>query len=198
MERKNTRKIAVAGALTAVAFVLMIFEFPVFLMPSFIKMDFSDLPELIASFSLGPLWGALVCFLKNLLHMPLSQTNYIGELSNFLLGLFFVVPAGWIYKKKKTKKGALLSSFAGSLCMAFGSIIINRFAVYPLYGAVLGFTEEAILSMYRTVLPSVRTLTEALIIFNLPFTFVKGLADVFITFLIYPKLSPILKGKSRR
>ena len=195
MKKITTRSLAVTGVLTAVAFVLMLIDFPVPLMPSFIKMDLSDLPELIASFALGPLYGVAVCLFKNLFHLLMSQTAGIGELSNFLLGCAFVLPAGIIYRYKNTFKGAVAAALTGAVTMAAAGILTNYFIVYPLYGSVLGFTTETILDMYRTVLPSVKNLWQALMIFNLPFTLIKGLLNALITFLIYKKLSPILKGK---
>ena len=70
MKKMNTRAIAVTGILGAVGFVLMLLEFPLaFLIPSFIKFDFSELPALIAAFSFGPFYGVLVCLIKNLLHL---------------------------------------------------------------------------------------------------------------------------------
>ncbi len=194
MQKKiNTRKIVVTGVMTAVAYVLMLLEFNVPLMPGFIKLDFSDLPELIASFSLGPISGAAVCLLKNLLHLIVSSTVGIGELSNFMIGCSFVVPAGLIYKHKKNFGGAIIGSLVGIVSMAFICVLSNYFIVYPLYGTVLNFSTETILEMYQTVLPSVDDLLSALIIFNLPFTFIKGLANSLITFAIYKRISPIIK-----
>ncbi len=183
----------ITGVLTAVAYTLMLFDFNVPLMPGFIKFDFSDLPELIASFSLGPISGAAVCLLKNMLHLMVSDTVGIGELSNFIIGCAFVVPAGLIYQHKRSFGGAILGSLVGIVSMAVICVLSNYFIVYPLYGTVLNFTTEAILEMYQTVLPTVNDLFSALIIFNLPFTFIKGLANSLITFAIYKRISPIIK-----
>ena len=46
--------------------------------------------------------------------------------------------------------------------------------------------------MYQLILPSVDSLLECLVIFNMPFTFCKGMLDVLIAFLIYKPLSPLL------
>ncbi len=192
-KRIDTRKTVVTGALTAVAYVLMLLDFNVPLMPGFIKLDFSDLPELIASFSLGPISGAVVCLLKNLFHLIVSNTVGIGEMSNFMIGCAFVVPAGLIYKHRKDFGGAIIGSLVGVVSMALICVLSNYFIVYPLYGTVLNFSTETILEMYQTVLPSVDNLFSALIIFNLPFTFIKGLANSLITFAIYKRISPIIK-----
>lgn len=184
--------------LSAVAFVLMYLEISIPIMPSFIKLDFSDLPELIAAFAYGPVYGFLVCLIKNLLHLPFTGSGMIGELSNFILGACFVVPAGIIYKRMKNKKGALIGGLAGSLVMGFVSIFSNYFLVYPLYYSVLGFPEVAILGMYKAILPAVQNIFQCLLVFNLPFTIVKGLISVGFTMLIYKPLSPFLKGQFKR
>ena len=84
----NIRYITTTGILGALASVLMMISFSVPFMPSFIKLDFSELPALIASFSMGPVYGVAVCLIKNLVHLPFPTTGGIGELSNFFLGCF--------------------------------------------------------------------------------------------------------------
>ena len=79
--------------------------------------------------------------------------------------------------------------------MALFSIVSNYFVIYPMYYSILGFPEEAVLGMYQALLPSVKNILQARIIFNVPFTFVKGLICALVTMLIYKPLSPILKGK---
>lgn len=189
----NVRKMASIAVMSAVAMLLQFIEFSIPIIPSFIKLDFSDIPELIITFAYGPVAGCLVCLLKNLIHMPLSGSAFIGELSNFLLGCCFVVPAGLIYKKNKTKKTALVASVVGAVIMGICSFPLNYFLIYPLYMKVLGFPYEAIVGMYQAILPAADTLVKDLIIFNVPFTIVKGLICAAVTFLIYKRLSPILK-----
>ena len=190
----NSRAIAVTGMLIAVSFVLQYFEFPLPFMPSFIKFDFSDLPALLGSFAIGPLSGVLIALGKNLLHCLVTQSFGVGELSNFILSAVFVLPAGWIYKKKKTRSRALIGALVGALISALVSIPSNYYVVYPVYTAFMPM--ETIISMYQAILPSIDNLLEALVIFNAPFTFGKEMISVVITFFIYKPLSPILKGTS--
>ena len=103
-KRADVWKLTMIAMLSAIAFVLMFLEFSVPIMPPFIKMDLSDLPELIGAFAMGPVSGVTICLIKNLLHLFLSTTGGVGELSNFLLGACFVLPAGLIYRKWKGKK----------------------------------------------------------------------------------------------
>lgn len=190
----RVRFITVTAMLSAISFVLMYFEFPIPIMPAFIKFDFSDLPALIGTFAYGPLCGVIVCLIKNLLHLMDSNSMLVGELSNFILGAAFMIPAGLIYKFKKTKKSALIGGITGAVFMGVFCVFSNYFIVYPVYYQV-AMPEEAILGMYQAILPSMKSILQSLIVFNLPFTVVKGLISVAITMLVYKPLSPILKGR---
>lgn len=181
--------------LSAIAFLLMYLDFSVPFMPSFIKMDISELPALIGSFAMGPVEGIIICLVKNLLHLMKTSTGGVGELSNFILGAAFTGVAGFFYKKMKTKKGALIGSLIGALAMAVISIVTNYYIVYPIYTNFMPM--EAIIGAYQAILPSADSLLKCLIIFNMPFTFVKGMLSVLITFLIYKRISPIIKGDER-
>ena len=191
----NIRYMAVTAMLSAVAFILMFFEFSVPFMPAFVKLDLSELPALIGAFSMGPLCGVLVCLVKNLLHVLITTTGGVGELSNFVLGAAFVLPAGFIYKRKKSRKTAIIGSLTGAVLMALISVVSNYFVMYPFYTAFLPMDE--IIAMYQAIFPGVNGLLECLIVFNMPFTFLKGMISVVITFLIYKHISPVLKGKRR-
>ncbi len=189
----NIRKLTMTAMLSAVGFILMYLEISVPFVPPFLKLDFSELPALIGTFALGPVSGIIICLVKNVLHLLVSNSGGIGEISNFILGVFFVLPAGLIYKKWKTKKGAFLGALAGDLLMAVVCIFSNYFIVYPIYYQVMA-PEETILAMYQTILPSMENILQSIIVFNAPFTFLKGLFSVIITMLIYKPLSPIIKG----
>ncbi|MEG0273404.1 MAG: ECF transporter S component [Hydrogenoanaerobacterium sp.] len=194
-KKLNIRKMTMTAMLAAVATVLMFFSFSVPLMPSFIKLDFSELPALLAAFTFGPASGIMVCLVKNLVNLLFTTTGGVGELSNFILGALFVFPAGFIYKKMRTRTGAILGAIVGSVVMAVLSVITNFYIVYPVYTAFLPM--EAILGMYRAINPNIKGLWDALIIFNMPFTFLKGLCSVVVSFFIYKPLSPILRGTER-
>ena len=193
--RSRTHKLAVTAMLSAVAFVLMFIEFPIpTLIPSFVKLDISDLPELLAAFSMGPLYGVAVTLVKNLLFILLHGTSsaYVGELFNFLMGSVFAFSAGFIYQRKKSRKSALIGAVVGAALMAIVSVPLNYFVVYPAYVVCYGMPLEAIIGMYQAILPSSDSLIKCLTIFNMPFTFCKGMLDVLLCFLIYKPLSPLL------
>ena len=183
------------GMLSAISYVLMFFDFSVPFMPVFIKMDLSELPALIGSFALGPVAGVAICLVKNLLHLLQTSTGGVGELSNFILGASFVFTAGMIYKFKKNKKGAIIGALVGAVVMAVVSLFSNYYLVYPVYTKFMPL--EAIIAAYQEINPGVDGLWSCLIMFNMPFTFVKGMFSVIITLLVYKRLSPIIKGTNR-
>ena len=200
----NIRLLVGTGMLSGLAFVLQYLEFPIPIMPFFIRFDFSDLPALIGAFAYGPLAGVIVEFItplagvivefiKNLLHCTVTQSFTVGELSNFILGAVFTGTAGLIYKKNKTKKGAIIGAIVGSVIMGIISFPSNLFIVYPAYEKFTPINE--IMDAFSKLLPSVGKLWQALLIFNVPFTIVKGLISTLITVLIYKRLSPVLKGR---
>ena len=194
--RVNVRNMTVTAMLSAAAFVLMFLDTAIPIMPSFIKLDLSELPALIASFALGPVWGVIVCLIKNLLHLTMTQTGGVGELSNFILGASFVLPAGLIYHKKKTKGRAILGAVVGALIMGAISFPSNLFVVYPVYYNFM--PKDVIIAAYQAIVPFAKfdSIEKCLLFFNVPFTFVKGLISAFITVLIYQPLRPLLKGNN--
>lgn len=189
----HVRTMTATAMLSAVGFILMFFELSVPLMPSFIKLDLSELPALIGSYAFGPVAGVVICLIKNLLHLLVGNTGGVGELSNFLLGACFVAPAGLVYRRHKTKRRAILGALLGVALMAGISVLTNYYVVYPAYYRLF-MSEETVLSLYQVIAPGMKSVLECLIKFNVPFNLVKGLISVGITMLIYKPLSPILKG----
>uniref|UniRef100_UPI0040565F7B ECF transporter S component n=1 Tax=Agathobacter sp. TaxID=2021311 RepID=UPI0040565F7B len=192
-KKSNVRYITMTGMLSAIGFVLMYFEISVPFMPGFIKMDLSELPALIGSFAFGPVCGILICLIKNVLHLTVSNTAFVGELANFLMGAVFVGTAGFIYEHKKSKKTAVIAAVAGAVLMGVVSIPINYFVTYPFYYNFM--PKETILAAYQAIIPSMKSIIQCLVCFNFPFTTVKALISVVITLMVYKHLSPILKGK---
>lgn len=195
-QRSEIRKLTVTAMLAAVATVLMFLDFSLpMLIPGFVKMDVSELPALLAAFSQGPVYGILVCLIKNLFNLLFhGSTGGIGELCNFLLGAAFVGTAGLLYKAKKNRTMAVVASLVGALAMAVVSVPVNYFISYPVYATLFGGLDN-IIAAYQALRPGTNGLLECLLVFNMPFTFVKGLLDAAICFLIYKPLSPILHGK---
>ena len=189
---QKIRFVVVTAMLGAMSAVLMMLSFSVPFMPSFIKMDFSEMPALIASFSMGPVSGVLVCLIKNLINVTMTTTGGVGELSNFVLGVCLVLPAGLIYRRRKNRASALVGALIGSVAMAIASLPSNYFVMYPVYSKFMPI--DQIVGMYQAIFPGVDGLLSCLLLFNVPYTFLKGAIDTLLTFLIYKHISPLIKG----
>ena len=193
VERKiMIRRIAACAILTAMAVLLMYLEIPLPFMPVFLKFDFSELPVLIGAFALGPVWGVVIELLKNLIHLPVTQTMGIGELSNFIAGTIYVGTAGIIYHKLRTKKGAAISMAVSTLVLAIVAIPVNAFITLPLYGSMMGFPLEAIIGMSASANPLVKDKMSLLLAVFVPFNLFKGIVVSVITFFVYKPISKLI------
>ena len=57
--------------------------------------------------------GIAVCLIKNLIKLPSTSTAAVGELFNFVMGALFVGVAGFVYKRSKTRRSALIGAGLG-------------------------------------------------------------------------------------
>ena len=190
----STRKLVSIAVGGAVSLILMMLDFSLPIAPSFIKLDLSDLPALVLSFAFGPLSGVLTELVKNLLHLFMTTTGGVGECSNFLLGCAFVLPAGLIYQKRKNRRGALLAMLTGTVCFSLVGIFSNYFIMFPFYTKVMGLPMDAIIEMCRKILPFVDSEWKVILLSVTPFNILKGVLVSVVTFLIYKRISPLLKG----
>lgn len=200
MKRKvkiSTAYVAKIAMLSALAFVLYMygkFNLP-FMFPQFLEMQFSELPALLAGFSMGPVAGALVIIIKCLIKFPFSSTMYVGELMDIILGLFFVLPASIIYAKKKTKKHAIIGLISGTLSATAMSLLFNRFIAIPLYVNAFHLEFSTIVGMLSGLYPKINNdnfYGFYIFVGVLPFNLLRlGLVSI-ITFFVYKRLSGLL------
>jgi len=174
------------------AVVLMYLEVALPFMPPFLKFDFSEIPVLIGSFVLGPVYGVVIELLKNLIHLPVTATSGIGEMSNFLTGSIYVFSAGFIYSKLRTRKGAIVSMLIATAMLALVAIPLNYFVTLPLYASVLGFTTEAVVGMSSAVNSLIKDKWTLILWGFVPFNLFKGIVVAFITFWIYKPISKLI------
>lgn len=197
VKRKNSEKVrytAQIGMLAAIAAVLMLFEFPLPFVPNFYKLDISEIPVLIGTFAMGPLAGVMTEAIKIMLNFVLNGTTTggIGEFGNFLIGCSFCVPAGIVYHRMHTKKGAWLGLLFGTAAMTVIGCVINAFILLPTYAAIFGMPVDALVGMGKALIPAIDGIGTFVLFAVAPFNLVKGALISAILLLIYKKISPLL------
>lgn len=193
--RFTTAYIAKVAILTAISFILYAFaKFPLpFMFPGFLEIQISELPALLAGFSMGPVSACIVIVLKCLFKLAMSHTGNVGELTDILLGISFVLPASVIYQLHKDKKHALIGLAEGSAILTVLSLVVNRFISIPFYAKLYGF--DAVVGMVSSLYENVTVdnfYTYYLLIGVLPFNILRCIIVSGLTFVLYKRLSKIL------
>lgn len=193
--RMNIHAITKISILGALSFILMMFEFPLPIAPTFYQLDFSEVVVLIGGFALGP-WAA-VCIegLKVILNLMINGTITagVGEFANFLIGCSLVLPAVFIYQKDKSKKHALIGLCLGVVLMTIVGAILNYFVLIPAYTMFAKIPLDVILTMGKAVNSNIDGLFALIMICVVPFNLIKGIMVSAVVFLCYKKISPLLK-----
>jgi riboflavin transporter FmnP len=183
---------AILSAIAAILF-LPVFEIMVFPAVPFYKLDFSNLPVLLGAFAMGPVQGVSILGLKALLGLLHTTSGGVGELADFIVGAAMVVPAGLIYRMRKTRTGALTGMLAGTVCAIGAAILANYFIMFPAFG----ITEEALVGMGSKMFAGVTSTWTFVFYITALFNLIKFAAISVVGYLIYKPLSPILHGKRR-
>lgn len=195
-KKLTTKKMVMIGIMGAVSTILMLFEFPLpFLVPPFIKMDFSELPIILCGFMYGPLAGFFTAFIKIVLNTLLGGTNTmgVGELANFITSVAYMLPAVLIYQKMRNKKGAIIGLMSGTLITSVFAIFNNMYLMFPFYAKVYGMPIDAIVDMGSAVNPLVDDMFTLMLFSMLPFNLMKFTLVSVIIFFVYKKISAFIR-----
>ena len=194
-QRIGIRTMVQVGMLSAIATVLMLFEIPLPFAPSFYEIDFSEVPVLIGCITMRPLAGAAIEMVKILLNFLINGTVTagVGEIANFLIGCALCVPAGLLYKKQKTRKGALIGMAVGTGMMVIVGCVINAYVLLPVYAMAFQMPLDALIGMGTAVNPNITGLSTFVIFAVAPFNLLKGVLVSLIVLAIYKKISPIFR-----
>ena len=190
----SVRTLTKIAVLSAVAFVLMYFDFPLPFIPSFYKLDFSETAVMAGGFAMGPGAAVAIEALKILLKILFkgSDTAYVGELANFLIGCAFVLPASFMYRKEKTRQRALMGLAAGTLCMTAVGVIINYAVLLPAYSFFYQLPMEVLIGMGTALIPFITDKLTFVLLATTPFNIIKGVLVSIVTILLYKRISPLL------
>ncbi|WP_089965450.1 ECF transporter S component [Lihuaxuella thermophila] len=180
-------KLVFLSLLSGSAFLMQYLDFPLPGFPTFLEIDFSDLPALVGGLVYGPAAGILVEFLKNLLHYLFSGSITgipIGQMSNFLAGSIFVTVTVLISRKTGNVKGLVYGLVTATILMAAVMTIANWYVIFPAYSILIDWTVTHAQKM-------------SLILYGVaPFNVLKGLLIGFIFIPLYLKLKPYMEQRS--
>lgn len=193
----DIRRIAMIGMLSALAFIIMYFEVPLPFLPSFYKIDFSEVPVLIGGFAMGPVAAAIIEAVKVILHLVIkgTPTAGIGDFANFIIGCGLVVPASIVYKYHKSRKSAMIGMIVGVLVMAVVGGLLNAFLLLPAYAAAFHMPMEAIVGMGTSVNHAIVDVPTLVLFATTPLNLIKGILASILTLLLYKRVSPLIHGR---
>lgn len=167
VSHQRIQRMVGVACLGALGFILMLFEFPIIPVASYLKIDFSDIPVLLGGYIYGPLAGVVIAFIKCLIHAMVhgfSVGELIGIFGDFVSSLAILLPfcfvwrqRGWSFKRQMGM-GILLSTITLTIVMS----LLNLWVLTPLYMAVWN---------WRSSLPVAQLVAMGV----LPFNFIKGL-----------------------
>lgn len=179
-QSKKLNKMIKIALLATIAVVLMFIEFPMTPFP-WLQIDLSEVPALMGGFAFGPMAGVIIIILKNILYVLFKGTSsgFVGQIANIIIGVSLILPATILYKRKRTKKTAIIGMIIGFFTIQIGGIIANKYLLIPLYGG-----EAAVLGG--------KTFMYYIIFGLLPINGVKSLLVSSITYTLYKKLSVAL------
>ena len=153
----SSTRIAMIALFSALAAILYIFNFPLpFAFPGFLEFRFSDIPVLIGTFALGPLSGSVIVVMMVLIKLVCVSTStmFVGDAADILVGFALVIPAGLIYDRHRTFRGALLALAVGSVISTALAVLLNRYVLVPAYVYLMfGGSWEPILGMMTPLFP---------------------------------------------
>ena len=195
-ERQSpARRTAYIGIFAAIAAILVYFEFPLPFAPAFYELDFSFVPELICAFSLGPVAGVVCALVKELLKLLLrgTTTAFVGDLSNFVMGCSFILPASVIYFAKKSRRSAVIGMGVGTVVLTVFGSVFNAVYLLPAFSALYGMPLDAIIGMGTDINPAINSVSTLVLFAVAPFNLLKGVADSIITFLLYKHIERLLR-----
>ena len=182
------RRVSIIGICAALATVLHILDFPLpFLAPTFYKLDFSEVPVLLAGFYLGPSATVACEGIKILLKLlpKGTSTAFVGDFANFVVGCFFVLPATLIYHLHKSKRSAILGLTVGTICMALFGSAFNAIYLLPKFSELFHMPLDSIIAMGTSIFPGVNSVSTFVFFCVAPLNVVKGAVVSLLTMLLY-------------
>ncbi|MBC1502610.1 ECF transporter S component [Listeria booriae] len=178
MKKYSLKTFVSIAVLGAVAFVIMLIQFPLLPSAPFLKLDFSDVPAAIGGLLFGPLAIILIEFVKNVLEYLVTGSFVgvpVGELTNFLSGICFVLPIYYVFRYARSTKAMILGVGIGTVTLTVVISLLNYFVVLPFYITVGG-------------LPAGTDIAALVTTAIIPFNLLKGVVVGAVFILVYGRM----------
>lgn len=196
----RVKTIAFVGLMGALSAILMLLRFPIPFMPPFMSFDLSGVMEMLGGYMFGP--GAAFCIIlvKILLQLVMQGSLSLGtgEIQNLILSSCYVLPAVFLYYRKKTKKRAIAGMTVSTVLVAVVAVFTNLYMIIPFYANLMGSTMDDFVAMCTAVNPMMKDALTMALFGIVPFNLIKYGATSIVTFLLYKKLSKFIKGVIER
>ncbi|GCF93722.1 riboflavin transporter [Enterococcus florum] len=195
--RFTAKKLVMTAVLGAMAYVLMLFKFPLPFMPPFMDFDLAMVPEIIGTFLFGPLAGTFIVLIKLLIKLATVGTSsmFTGEIQNFILSVSYILPAWFLYQGKFKKHNALSGMLLGTIVVTVVACLSNVYFIIPFYTKLYGMSMEAIIAMTQAVNPLVDSVWKLVLIGIVPFNLIKYGVSTAIVYFSLERLRSILLRK---
>ncbi|HLR67857.1 ECF transporter S component [Virgibacillus alimentarius] len=133
-------KLVILALLGTISLILFFLNFPLPFLPPYLKIDFSEVPALMAALIFSPFAGVIVVAIKNILYLAVTgAADPIGVIANIIAGVMFVVPVAILYHKYKGVKSIISGLVSGTIIMAIGMSILNYLLILPAYAWFMGW-----------------------------------------------------------
>ena len=192
-------RVGIFGALSAVLYVVPIFQLQLPFFPSFLKIHFDEIPAFIAGFAYGPFTSLIVILVKTIIKLPFSDSLCVGELADFLFSSAFVLPATFVYKKIRNLKGVFIGLAISTVLQLVVAMVMNVYAILPFYIQVMGMSPEMILELCQMANPNITNIQWDYALFAiLPMNLLKDAAVLIVTFFIYRRVHNTLHWETKQ
>ena len=187
---RHMTSIAIFATLSIILYLTLKFNLPIF--PSFLKINFSNLPIIIGGFLLGPVEGMIIIIIRTIIVLPFSGTFFVGELADLIISSIILLSSSIFYAHHKTKKGANVAIIIAFFTWVIGACLANYFILVPAYVTLFfGGNVNAFISMISVIkgVNEENYLIKYILFGALPFNALLSLVVCIITYLIYKRLS---------
>lgn len=198
---KLIKKIALIAILAALSTVLYLFvKFPLpFIFPSFLDVQFSNLPAIIGGFVTGPIGGIIIVLIRFILKLAFSSTAFVGEFADLIIGITVVLTTSLIYRRIRSKQGAVIALVAGTVSWIVMGVIANYFVLVPFYIKLYFGGDINSFIRLLSVIPGVNEqnyMLKYIMFAVIPFNLLLGSSVSALTFIVYRRIGDLFDQKT--